>query len=58
VRLAEDTAWRGDVKARIAAALPRSALTDMQAHTRHLEAAYLEALARGAPEALAAATSR
>jgi predicted O-linked N-acetylglucosamine transferase (SPINDLY family) len=52
VRLAEDAAFRADVKARIAAALPRSALTDMQAHTRHLEAAYLEALAQAAPEAL------
>jgi predicted O-linked N-acetylglucosamine transferase (SPINDLY family) len=52
VRLAEDAAFRADVKSRIAAALARSALTDMRAHTRHLEAAYLEALARAAPEAL------
>jgi len=52
VRLAEDMRFRTDVKARIAAALAGSPLTDMQAHARHLEAAYLEALSRAAPDAL------
>ena len=32
--------------------LGSSALTDMVAHTRHLEAAYLRAIALRAPEAL------
>jgi predicted O-linked N-acetylglucosamine transferase (SPINDLY family) len=46
VRLVEDRAFAADVKARIAAGLAGSPLTDMRAHARHLEAAYLEALAR------------
>jgi len=53
VRLATDRAFMREVRARIAAALPQSPLTDMVAHTRHLEAAYVAALARAAPEALA-----
>jgi predicted O-linked N-acetylglucosamine transferase (SPINDLY family) len=53
VRLATDRAFMQQVRARIAAALPGSPLTDMVAHTRNLEAAYLAALARAAPEALA-----
>jgi predicted O-linked N-acetylglucosamine transferase (SPINDLY family) len=57
VRLATDTAFMRDVRAAIRAGLVDSALTDMPAHTRSLEAAYLEALAQKAPDALAAAAS-
>jgi len=53
VRLATDRAFMQDVRTRIAAGLHASVLTDMAAHTRHLEAAYLAALEHGAPEALA-----
>jgi len=53
VRLATDRAFMQDVRTRIAAGLRASVLTDMAAHTRHLEAAYLAALEHGAPEALA-----
>ena len=42
------------VSRRIAAGLADSPLTDMVAHTRHLESAYIDALARAAPEVLAA----
>jgi protein O-GlcNAc transferase len=55
VRLATDAAFMRDARAAIRAGLVDSALTDMQAHTHNLEAAYLEALAQKAPEALAAA---
>jgi predicted O-linked N-acetylglucosamine transferase (SPINDLY family) len=44
VRLADDPAFTADVKARIAAGLAHSPLTDMPAHARRLEAAYLRAL--------------
>ena len=54
-RLATDRAFMATVRERIAAGLARSPLTDMAAHTRHLEAAYVEALARLAPEALSPA---
>ncbi|HEX6795811.1 MAG TPA: tetratricopeptide repeat protein [Casimicrobiaceae bacterium] len=53
VRLATDRAFMQAVRARFASGLRASALTDMAAHTRHLEAAYLAALEHGAPEALA-----
>jgi len=55
VRLATDDAFMGRVRNAIRANLGQSALTDMVSHTRHLEAAYLRALAERAPEALAAA---
>ena len=45
-----------EVRAAIRAGLADSALVDMPAHTRHLEAAYLEALRQKVPAALAAAT--
>jgi len=51
-RLAEDAAFAAQVRAAIRAGLARSPLTDMLAHTRALEAAYLQALSRAAPEAL------
>ncbi len=51
-RLADDAAFMRDVRARIRAGLAHSALTDMPAHTRALERAYLAALAAKAPEAL------
>ena len=54
VRLATDRAFMDDVRARIASSLARSPLTDMVTYTRHMEAAYVEALAKCAPEALAA----
>lgn len=55
VRLAEDPPFAASVRSAIARGLARSPLTDMPAHTRNLEAAYLEALRRAAPAALAAA---
>jgi predicted O-linked N-acetylglucosamine transferase (SPINDLY family) len=56
VRLATDHAFMREVRAAIRAGLADSALVDMPAHTRHLEAAYLEALRQKVPAALAAAT--
>jgi protein O-GlcNAc transferase len=44
VRLANDRAFFGTVKAAIRAGIASSPLTDMQAYARHLEAAYREAL--------------
>lgn len=44
VRLAEDPAFASAVKAAIARGLAGSPLTDMPAHTRHLEAAYRAAI--------------
>jgi protein O-GlcNAc transferase len=55
VRLATDAAFMTEVRGAIRANLDHSALTDMVAHTRSLEAAYLRALAERAPEALASA---
>jgi predicted O-linked N-acetylglucosamine transferase (SPINDLY family) len=55
VRLATDAAFMRDVQRRIREGLARSALTDMDAHARHLEDAYLQALEARAPEALAGA---
>jgi predicted O-linked N-acetylglucosamine transferase (SPINDLY family) len=54
-RLALDPAFMRDVRKRIREGLARSVLTDMPAHTRSLERAYVAALAAKAPEALAAA---
>jgi tetratricopeptide (TPR) repeat protein len=54
-RLADDRTFMAEVRAAIRTGLSRSALTDMKAHTRNLEAAYLEALRRRAPDALAVA---
>jgi predicted O-linked N-acetylglucosamine transferase (SPINDLY family) len=51
-RLATDKSFMSSVRARIAAGLASSALTDMAAHARHLEAAYVSALELRAPEAL------
>jgi len=53
VRLAEDPAFMHDVRARIRAGLAHSPLTDMPAHTRNLERAYLTALEQKHPTALA-----
>jgi protein O-GlcNAc transferase len=55
VRLATDPAFMAEVRAAIHAGLERSPLTDMPAHTRHLEQAYRQALERRYPAALAAA---
>ena len=55
VRLATDDAFMGKVRNAIRANLGHSPLTDMVSHTRHLEAAYLHALAERAPETLAGA---
>jgi tetratricopeptide (TPR) repeat protein len=55
VRLATDPAFKAEVKAAIRAGIERSPLTDMPAYTRHLEQAYLQALERSYPAALAAA---
>ena len=54
VRLATDPAFMSEVRRAIRANIGTSALTDLEAHTRHLEAAYVRALAERAPEALAA----
>jgi predicted O-linked N-acetylglucosamine transferase (SPINDLY family) len=54
VRLATDAAFRTEVSAAIRNALEHSALTDMDAHTRHLEQAYLRALEQRYPAALRA----
>ena len=56
VRLASDAAFAQEVRAAIRRGLERSALTDMEAHARHLEQAYLRALEQNAA-ALAALES-
>lgn len=56
-RLASNEAFMRAVRERIAAGLQRSPLTDMEAHTRHLEAAYLQAIEARAPESLASAST-
>ena len=53
VRLASDRSFMQTVRERIQAGIARSALTDMEAHTRNLERAYVAALEQCAPEALA-----
>jgi predicted O-linked N-acetylglucosamine transferase (SPINDLY family) len=58
VRLATDRAFMRHVRERIAKGLAHSALTDMEAHTRHLESAYVRALEASVPEALAGDTRR
>jgi hypothetical protein len=52
IRLATDPAFMRSVRKCIGDALPASALTDMPAHTRNLERAYLSALAQRAPDSL------
>ena len=54
-RLADDPAFRADVRTAIAAGLAQSPLVDMAAHTRNLEAAYRAALSERAPDVLAGA---
>jgi predicted O-linked N-acetylglucosamine transferase (SPINDLY family) len=56
VRLANDRPFMEDVRTAIRAGLERSPLTNMPAHARNLEAAYVEALRRKAPDALVSAT--
>jgi predicted O-linked N-acetylglucosamine transferase (SPINDLY family) len=51
VRLATERAFMRRVRGRIAEGLRSSPLTDMGAHTRHLEEAYVRALVRVAPVA-------
>ena len=55
VRLATDPAFMADVRAAIATGIRFSPLTDMPAHTRALEAAYVSALAQTHPDVLAQA---
>ena len=55
VRLATDAAFGAEVRAAIRAGLERSPLTDMDAHTRNLEQAYVEALRQRFPPALSVA---
>jgi predicted O-linked N-acetylglucosamine transferase (SPINDLY family) len=52
-RLADDPAFMSAVRAKIRKGLGGSLLTDTEAHTRHLEAAYIEALAARCPEVVA-----
>jgi predicted O-linked N-acetylglucosamine transferase (SPINDLY family) len=47
-RLATDAAFMAEVRGAIRSGIENSALTDMPAHTRNLEAAYLRALGRSA----------
>jgi predicted O-linked N-acetylglucosamine transferase (SPINDLY family) len=54
VRLATDAGFGAEVRGAIRAGLERSPLTDMDAHTRNLEQAYLEALRQRFPAALSA----
>ena len=51
-RLANDAAFAVEVRAAIRAGISSSPLTDMRAHTRNLERAYVEALQRRRPEVL------
>ncbi len=53
VRLATDTEFMRDVRAGIQKGLTHSPLVDMKQHCRHLEEAYLTALAQKAPQVLA-----
>ncbi len=53
VRLATDANFAAEVRAVIRARLAASPLTDMPAHTRNLERAYVEALQQRFPEAVA-----
>ena len=48
--------FMAEVREAIRAGLSRSALTDMPAHTRNLEAAYIDALRQRTPEILVAAS--
>ena len=57
VRLAGDRSFMHAVRERIRAGIARSPLTDMEAHARNLEHAYVAALAQRAPEALAGASA-
>ena len=54
-RLADDAAFRAEVRTAIAAGLVQSSLVDMATHTRNLEAAYRTALTERAPDVLAGA---
>ncbi len=56
VRLAHDAGFAREVRSHIRAGLERSPLTDMAAHTRHLEDAYRAALQQRCPEVLVAAS--
>ena len=58
VRLATDRAFMRHMRERIAKGLAHSALTDMEAHARHLESAYVRALEASVPEALAGEARR
>jgi protein O-GlcNAc transferase len=51
-RLAQDPGFMRDVRQSIRAGLRSSTLVDMPAHTRNLEAAYVEALRQKAPDVL------
>jgi predicted O-linked N-acetylglucosamine transferase (SPINDLY family) len=55
VRLADDPAFKREVRDAIRAGLASSPLVDRLAHTRHLEAAYLAALQEAAPDVLRSA---
>ncbi|MEO8485584.1 MAG: tetratricopeptide repeat protein [Betaproteobacteria bacterium] len=55
VRLATDPAFMRQVRDAIAAKLPGSILANVGAYARNLEAAYVVALARSAPDVLASA---
>ena len=54
VRLATDATFAAEVRAAVHAGIASSPLTDMRAHTRNLERAYVKALQQRCPEALTA----
>ncbi len=54
VRLADDAAFMASVRATIREGLAGSSFTDMPAHTRHLEFAYVEALKARCPDVVSA----
>ena len=57
VRLADDAGYMARVRAAIRERIASSPLTDMAAHTRNLESAYLAALRERSPEVVAAIRS-
>src|SRR4029450_6758965 len=57
VRLGDDSAFMANVRATIRERLAGSELTDMAAHTRHLESAYVAALAERCPDVVTGVAS-
>lgn len=58
LRLARDRSFMASVREHVVAAIAHSPLTDLDAHVRNLESAYVAALEARAPEALGVQASR